>query len=51
MAVGIADALQLGLRHAAFVALPPDLAVPADGDLQPFRQGIDAGNAHAVQPA
>ena len=35
--------------HAALVVLTIGLAVATYGHLKPFGQGIDAGNAHAVQ--
>ena len=39
------------LRHAVLIALRPHTALPAYLDLEPLRQGIDHGDADAVQAA
>ena len=46
-----ADCLQVGLRHAALVALEVHLAADADLHLQPFRQGVHGRDADAVEAA
>ena len=51
VAVRFAHGLQFFLRHAPAVALFPAPAVPPHRDFQPLRQGVDARNAHPVQPA
>ena len=48
---GFADGDQLGHLHAALEALVVDLAVALDLDLQPFGEGVDAGDADSVQAA
>ncbi len=45
----LADGLDRRHRPAALVPLAIDLAVAADLDLEPFRQGVDGRNADAVQ--
>ena len=47
----LADALQLVLRLAPAVVLAVALAFPAHRDDEPFGQGVDAGDADAVQAA
>ena len=49
--VGVADAADVGLRHAALVFLVIDVAVAADFDLAPFGEEIHHGDADAVQAA
>ena len=51
VAVGLADVLELLLRHAPAVHLLPALPVPADGHLKALGKRVDAGDAHAVQAA
>ena len=48
---GGADLLEPGDRHAALVALLVELAVAADLDDEPLAQGVDAGDADAVEAA
>jgi len=50
-ALRLADRLDLPGRIATVVALRRNLAVPVDLDLEPLREGVDAGDADAVQPA
>ena len=49
-AVRGAHRIQRLFRHAVAVTLLIHVAVAADGQLQGFGQGVDHGNAHAVQP-
>jgi len=48
---GDADHFERALRIAAGIALPPDLAVAADLQLELLRQGVDHRYADAVQTA
>ena len=49
-AVRGAHRIQRLFRHAVAVTLLIHVAVATDGQLQGFGQGVDYGNAHAVQP-
>ncbi len=49
--LGFADDLQLLRRHAPLEGHVINLVVPRNLDLEPFRKGVDALGAHAVQAA
>ena len=49
--IALSDDLDILLRHTAVVHLAEDLAVMVDGGLEPDGQGVDTGDADAMQAA